>query len=181
MDADDYMADQLLNGNVGAVGAVDVGRRVVGGGTSVGYPAVMPRYVGAPAQMIEQPDAPAVQYSPSAYVAGDVSWMGLGATLIPAGGQGNVTVKPIRPITPQKLLCPSNVQNMLLLKASIGGTNIFASTNGIPIEIFSEVSTAPQIDWPTLDPAVGIEFTLQNLEAFDQFFKGALYGTSVRR
>lgn len=179
MDNEDYLADQLLQGNVGAVGsigAVDVRRRVVGA------PAVQARYVGAPVEHVPQslPEEP-IKYSPATYVAGDVTLLGLGETTVPAGGEAPVTIRPLRPFTPQKLGCPSNVQNLLMTKASIGGTNIFANSDGVPIELLSEVSTFPQIDWPTLDPAVGIEFTLRNNTGGPLPFKGALYGTAVRR
>lgn len=195
MREDEMMADALLGGNVGAVGAVDVQPRIMRPGTQVGapyqqwenyvgQPAVAPRYVGAPAQAlaVQQPLQQPVNYAPMEYMAGDVTLMGLGYTVIPAGSISTpITLKPIKPFTPQKLGCPSTVQDLLLKTISIGGTNIFANIEGVAIELLSEVSTFPQIDWPTLDPAVGIEFGVGNPTAADLVFKGALYGTAVRR
>ncbi len=51
----------------------------------------------------------------------------------------------------------------------------------MPIELFSEVSTAPQIRWPTIDTAVGIDFTLINPTGSAIPFTGAMYGTALRR
>lgn len=148
----------------------------------VGAVNVRPRYVGAPAQRVQSVNEEAIEYEPEQYVAGNLTWMGLGQTVIPAGSPGTaIPIRPIRPITPQKLFCPSTVVGLLLLEANIGGVNLFAGSAGVPIELFSEVSTSPQIDWMTLDPAVGIEFVVGNPTAGALTFSGALYGTSVRR
>lgn len=168
------LAGQMLGG----VGDVSVAPRYVGD------PSIDPRYVGAPVAMQAAPQqqgAP-IQYSPAAYVSGEVTWFGLGITSILPGAVGQiVSVKPLRPITPQKIFCPSTNQGLLLSQASIGGTNIFANQAGVPIELFSEVSTAPQIEWPTIDTSVGIDFTLINPTLAAINFTGALYGTAVRR
>ncbi|HLO20030.1 MAG TPA: hypothetical protein VK192_06005 [Sphingomicrobium sp.] len=168
------LAGQMLGG----VGDVDIRPRYVGD------VSIQPRYVGAPAEMVQSqgPLGKPVQYSPAEYVAGNVTWFGLGRTVITAGATGQVvSIKPLRPITPQKIFCPSTNQGLLLAQASIGGTNIFANQAGVPIELFSEVSTAPQIEWPTIDTSVGIDFTLINPTLADIVFTGALYGTAVRR
>lgn len=123
-----------------------------------------------------------VTYSDTEYVSGDVTWFGFGITSILAGAAGQiVSIKPLRPITPQKIFAPSTNQGLLLGQASVGGTNIFANQAGVPIELFSEVSTAPQIRWPTIDTAVGIDFTLINPTAGAIPFTGAMYGTALRR
>jgi hypothetical protein len=161
---------------LGGVGDVDVRPRYVGD------VSVEPRYVGAPVEQVPGRTGAPVQYSEAAYVAGNVTWFGLGITSILANATGQVvSVKPLRPITPQKIFCPSTNQGLLLSQASIGGTNIFANQAGVPIELFSEVSTAPQIEWPTIDTSVGIDFTLINPTAAAINFTGALYGTAVRR
>jgi hypothetical protein len=166
------LAGQMLGG----VGDVDVRPRYVGD------VSVEPRYVGAPVEQVPGRTGAPVQYSEAAYVAGNVTWFGLGITSILANATGQVvSVKPLRPITPQKIFCPSTNQGLLLSQASIGGTNIFANQAGVPIELFSEVSTAPQIEWPTIDTSVGIDFTLINPTAAAINFTGALYGTAVRR
>jgi hypothetical protein len=167
-----YIADQLLRG-AGAVGD----------------PSVRPYNalsgMGAPVQMMDQPGAgaPPVQYTSQAYVAGDVSWFGFGHTVVPSGSTGTVVpLTPKRPLAPQKLFCPSNVQNLELTSADIAGTNLFASGLGIPIELFSEVSTSPQISWPTIDTNTGIDFTLVNtITAGNKNFRGAFYCTALRR
>lgn len=170
--------DVMLQGRVPAVGAVTVNPRFVGD------TRVYPRYpgrVGAPAEMVSAPATSPVKYSEETYNAGDVSWFGLGATSIPALSTGTkVEVKPPRPFTPQQLYCPSTVQGLLVTSVSIQGTNIFCGEDGVPIELLSEVSNVPMIDWPTVQPSSGIVFTIANPTANPLVFSGALYGTQVR-
>ena len=127
------------------------------------------------------PGAREIAYHDMEYVAGDVTYFGLGSTAIGAGATVDAQLKPLRPIVPQKILIPSTTTGLLLLQVSIGGTNIFANTQGVPVELFSEVSTAPQIDFPTIDTAVGIDFLILNTTGATIFFTGAIYGTAIRR
>jgi len=143
---------------------------------------VHPQYIGAPIQEAAQPQMGPITYSQTEYVSGDVTCFGFGITSILANAVGQVvSIKPLRPITPQKIFAPSTNQGLLLGQASVGGTNIFANQAGVPIELFSEVSTAPQIRWPTIDTAVGIDFTLINPTGGAIPFTGAMYGTALRR
>lgn len=149
----------------------------------VGSADVQPMYVGAPAVAVPQVQGQQVNYSGIAYSAGELSYFGMGRTVVPASTPGFQTavLRPSRPITPQRFGCPSNVQGLLINAASIGGINLFASELGIPIEMFSEVSTFPQMNWPTLEPSTGIVFTLTNPGLVDLEFKPVFYGTQVRR
>jgi hypothetical protein len=152
-------------------------------GGRVGSPNVNPYYpgVGLPA-VAEQSAQGQVNYSPPQYVAGDVTYLGFAATTIPAGSTGTiVNVSTQRPFTPQKMGCPSTTIGLLIGQINISGTNLLANSLGIPIELFSEVSTFPQILWPTLDTATGVQFVVYNPTAGDLTFSGAFYGTQVRR
>lgn len=168
-------ADAVLSGVQGSVGAMQVNPRYVGA-------AVRPNYVGAPVSMVaqgqmgEQP----VEYAPTTYVAGNLSFFGFGITSIPANDTLTIQLNPVRPIAPQKLFCPSTVVDLLIDSASIGGTNLFAGSEGIPIEIFSEVSTSKPLNWTTITPAVGIVFAITNPTAGALNFTGGIYGTTVR-
>jgi hypothetical protein len=179
------IADMLLRAS-GGVGDPSV-RAYYPGQPAVGDPSVRAYYpgMGAPVAMVDQPaaGAPPVQYTQQTYIAGDVSWFGFGHTNVPSGSVGTpINLTPKRPFAPQKLFCPSNVQNLELLAADIAGTNIFAAGLGVPIEMFSEVSTAPQLSWPTIDTNTGIDFTVANtITASDKFFRGAFYCTALRR
>lgn len=170
------MAAAMLGNSRGSVGDPNIHPNYIGD------PSIHPNYIGAPIAEAQAPGMGPITYSEAAYVAGDVTWFGFGITSILANATGQVvSIKPLRPITPQKIFCPSTNQGLLLGQASVGGTNIFANQAGVPIELFSEVSTAPQIRWPTIDTAVGIDFTLINPTAGAIPFTGAMYGTALRR
>lgn len=148
----------------------------------VGSPNVAPYYVGAPADQVAAAQGQAIQYSQPQYVAGDVTYLGFGATTIPAGSVGTaVNVSTNRPFTPQKMGCPSTVINLLITQVNVSGTNILANALGAPIELLSEVSTFPQVLWPSLDTATGVQFVVANPTVGDLVFKGAFYGPQVRR
>lgn len=173
--------NQFARQLMGGVGGAEVNPMFLPRG--VGSADVQPMYVGAPAVAQAQMQGQVVNYSGIQYVAGELSYFGMGSILIPAGSTGVQTAPllPSRPITPQRLGCPSNVQGLLIQAASIGGINLFASQLGVPIEMFSEVSTFPQMNWPTLEPSTGIQFTLANPTLTDLLFKPVFYGTQVRR
>ena len=189
MDAN-QIAQNLLSGQVGnpfgAVGHVGdlVNVMPVYPGQRVGSPNVSPYYpgVGAPAAEIPQTGVQPVQYTQPQYVAGDVTFLGFGATLIPAGSIGTpVNVSTNRPFTPQKMGCPSTVIGLLITQVNVSGTNLLANALGAPIELLSEVSTFPQVLWPSLDTATGVQFVVQNPTAGNLVFSGAFYGPQVRR
>jgi hypothetical protein len=176
----DQLAQALLSGAA-------VGDLVAVQPQYVGSPAVRPFYpgqgqVGLPVQMASAPNPNGVTFSEAAYVAGDVTYLGFGSTSIPAGSTGtSVQILPLRPFTPQKMGNPSTNIGLLVSQVQISGTNIFSNNAGVAIELFSEVSTFPQIVWPTLDTATGVTFVLLNPTGAAIPFQGGFYGTQVRR
>lgn len=192
MDANEIAAN-LLSGQVGnpfgsvgnygeSVGDLVNVMPVYPGQPRVGTPNVQPMFVGAPAEAIQRTPQNNVQYSPTQYVAGDVTYLGFNATVIPAGSVGTpVNVSTNRPFTPQKMGCPSTTIGLLITQINISGTNILSNALGVPIELLSEVSTFPQILWPTLDTATGVQFVVANPTGAPLVFSGAFYGTQVRR
>jgi hypothetical protein len=179
-DAEVSKPDVMLRGLTPAVGATNVYPRYVG---ATNVQPMYPGRVGVPAAFdpAGAPGQGAVQYSPQAYTSGDVTFFGIGRTTIPAGSTGTTfNVKPPRPCAPQMFICKSNVQNLLVLSISIAGTNILNGQGGVPIELFSEVSQAPQILYPSIDPSTGVDFTVSNPTGGDLVFSGAFYGTQVR-
>jgi hypothetical protein len=175
MPTNDQLAQQLLAGS-GGVGMIDVQPQRIGAN-------VYPTYVGVPAVPRDAASASPEQkiiYGRRQYTAGDVTWIGFGQTTIGAGLTVNVTIPVVRPFNPQKLFCPSTIVGLLLLNTTFQGTGIFANAQGVPIELFSEVSTAPQILWPTIDPATGVVFSVFNPTVGALVFSGGMYGTDVR-
>lgn len=170
----EQMADHLLR-SAGSVGATQVRPRFVGA------TQVRPRFIGAPANMVPDDNEMPIDYSQQAYKAGDVSYMGLGETIIAPLTQITLPAfRPNRPITPQKIGFKSTVIGLLINQISIGGVGLFASENGVPVELLSEVSTFPQLLWPTVDPSTGIVFQVTNPTAGALPLSGAIYGAQVR-
>lgn len=137
--------------------------------------------VGVPASpgMVQ---AGKVNYDQASYDAGGLSWLGFGQTSIAAGVTNQVVpITTQRPFTPQLVYHPSTVFGLLINQVQLEGTNLFANTLGIPIELWSEVSNAPQIQWPTLDTATGINFVVSNPTGGALNFSGGFWGTQIRR
>lgn len=176
------LADHMLAGSVGDL--VNIQPQYPGRG-GVGTPGISPYYpgVGIPVEPVQnQGGAAPVQYSDPQYVAGDVTYLGFDATTIPLGSVGTtVAVTTQRPFKPQKMGNPSTTIGLLINQINISGTNLLSNSLGIPIELFSEVSTFPQINWPTLDTATGVQFVVSNPTGGDLTFSGAFYGTQLRR
>ena len=147
---------------------------------NVGDPNIQPRYIGAPLERVDHNGNP-VKYSDQEYLAGNVTWFGLGSTAIAANTVFVVDKKPLRPMTPQSFRMPSTTQGLLVSQISVAGTNIFAGQEGTPQEFFSEVSTAPQLEFPTIDTSTGVQITIINLTAGLLKFTGGFYGTALRR
>jgi hypothetical protein len=170
----------LLSDASGRVGARVIPRRL---GTSV-----VPRRLGAPATAVPigQADVPHVEYTQTQYDIGDVTYLGFGFFNAPAT-PGLLTpvstgiLRPTRPFVPQKLFLPSTNFGLYLMAVNIEGTNILASSNGIAVELYSEASYFPQMDWPSIDPSTGIEFQFANPGNVALPFAPAFYGTDVRR
>ena len=183
-----YNAQQLaqsLLGPQGGVGApLMVQPQMIGAALNVQPQFMRPNAIGAPVlyEQAQQSFGRPVQVSPEAYVDGGLTYLGFGATTIAAGVvQQNVLISTQRPFTPQHLRLPSTVIGLLINAVLLEGTNLYANQAGVPIELFSEVATAPQMPWPTLDTSTGIVFVVSNPTAGDLIFSGAFYGTQVRR
>lgn len=171
------LADSMLRGSVGDL--TDVRPQYPG---RVGTPGIAPQYVGMPVEAVQGTTQAPVQYSDPQYVAGDVTYLGFNATSVAAGATGvTVTVSTQRPFKPQKMGNPSTTIGLLINQVNISGTNLLSNSLGVPIELFSEVSTFPQINWPTLDTATGVDFVISNPTGGALIFSGAFYGTQLRR
>lgn len=147
--------------------------------------------VGAPVQQVQQLQEAPVKIAPTQYVAADNSYFGIGFNPALTSAGGNVlaagalnqiiTFLPDRPISPVRWLMPSTIFGLFINQIKIGGTTLLPSDNGIPVEFFSEVSTAPNIDWITINTTPGVQFTVSNPSGADLLFTGAFYGTQARQ
>lgn len=172
------IARQLLASADGRVGG-PIPRRGLG-------VSIVPRRLGARAERVEGNAETPIQYTGRDYNSGDVTYLGFGRFVIPST-PGLLTPvstgiqRPTRPFVPQKLFAPSTQFGLYVLQVNIEGTNILASAAGIAIEMFSEASYFPQMEWPDIDPSTGIEFVVANPSAAALDFAPAFYGTDVRR
>lgn len=171
---------EILGEGRGSVGARVLPRRI-------GVRPVAKRNLGARASRIDaDPAQDEIHYTQNEYDGGDVTYLGFGFFQVPAT-PGLLTpfntnkLTPTRPFTPQKLFAPSTMFGLYILSVSIEGRNIFASDLGIAIELFSEASYFPQMDWPTIDPSTGISFSVANPGNIPLNFAPAFYGTDVYR
>lgn len=184
--ASSLMAPQGGVGGYPQYGYPQVGAALAVQPQYVGAPlAVQPQYVGAPVQYVQtgpQTLGRPVDVSPEAYVDGGLTYLGFGSTTIAAAATNiQVPITTDRPFTPQRLRCPSTNIGLLINQVQLEGTNLFANQLGVPIELFSEVATAEQMPWPTLDTSTGIAFVVSNPTGGAIAFQGGFYGTQVRR
>jgi len=177
------MARQLLAQNGGVGAAVAVQPQMVGAPLMVQPQMAYPNQIGAPVQYTEQRSfGRPVDVSPEAYVDGGLTYLGFGSTPIAAGAINfEVPISTERPFTPQHLRLPSTNFGLLINQVSLEGTNLYANSAGVPVELFSEVATAQQMPWPTLDTSTGITFVVSNPTGGIIPFQGGFYGTQVRR
>jgi len=89
------------------------------------------------------------------------TYFGLGSSTFAWGERRTVSIVPLRPFRPEKLMVPSNVEGFLVFSLAFGKTDLLAHSRGIPIELLTEVSTFPQVLWPELGPGVAVTFDLQ--------------------
>lgn len=175
--SDEAYANMLL-GEQGGVGQVEVLP------SYVGYsPRVQPYQVGAPVERVPQGvgEKP-VKYEDDPWIAGNVSYIGFGRVAVNAGVVNQqIPIAVLRPFTIQILHFPSTVVGLILNEVQFEGNNILSNNTGIDFEAFSEVSTIPQIRWPTIDQATGITFVVSNLTGGNLFFQGGAYGATLRR
>lgn len=174
------LADFMLQGRVGDLQSIMPQYPGRAGATSIApqYPGYG---VGYPVEQQAQPVQQPVRYTEAQYLAADVSYLGFGSTSIGAGATVTVNIPTNRPFRPQKLGFPSTTVGLLVQQVNISGTNVFANQQGVPVVMLSEVSTFPQINFPDLDTATGVDFTVFNTTAGALPFQGAFYGTQLRR
>ena len=101
------------------------------------------------------------------YVAGQVTWFGLGRTPIKRWNTiQKIVVIPQRHFQPQMFRIPSNCGDILIMQIEVAGTKLFREpvAGGIPWEFFSEVSTAPQLEWPRMGPDRPVEISVMALK-----------------
>lgn len=115
-----------------------------------GPPSVGPYYVGKPG---------AVEYNPQKYEAGEFTYWGFGSQQLEWEEERAIEVAPVVRFKPIQLFCA--VSDVDVTAIEIEGVNMLAPGAAIPVELFSEVSTFPQILWPELAPGKPIRFVVR--------------------
>lgn len=181
------IAQNLLQ-QAGAVGSVAIAAQQPG----VGYPyAIAPQQMGygyggvsgPPAVQVPNLGTPPVDYTTAPYTNGGLTYMGFGLTSVGAGATANIHIDVRRPFLPQLLYCPSTVIGLQLVDFQVEGNGLFANppSQGIPIELVSEVSNIQQIQWMTINPDTGGTFVIYNPTSSPLNFSGAFWGTNIQR
>lgn len=174
---------QNLMRSAGGVGSIAIQRQQPFG--SVGQVAIYPQQVGSlPAQAVPNLGQAAVNYTQAAYNSGGLTYCGFGRTLVPAGATGQrIHLNVRRPFLPQQLWMPSTIYGIKIVDFIVEGNGLFANPGGqgVPNELFSEVSNMNQIEWLTLNPDTGGDFLVDNPTLGDLWFEGGFWGTNVIR
>lgn len=117
-------------------------------------PRVEPWYVGKPGG--------AVEYSPPQYEAGQVGYVGTGAHAFKWGEEKTITVELKAPFCAQKFEAARSGWELLVMGLRVGDKELLRSdTAGVPLFLFSSVSTFPQILWPEMGPEAPVSFRLR--------------------
>lgn len=125
---------------------------------------------------------PPIEYSEQEYASGGNNYLGLGITAIPALAVGfPVQINTVRPFTIMELRCPSTVIGLFLDNIDIQGITFFSNRagQGVPIELFSEVSRLRGLDAITVQPATGLTLFVSNPTTGVLNLMGAFRGTQV--
>jgi hypothetical protein len=159
-------------------------------GMRVGGPQILrggkPVRVGLPARQA-QPGAgsdEAVEWTNDMYISAGDTYFGLGYTVVPANDSVEVQRNPIRPFDPFEFRCISSVQGLAIVQIDIRGTLYFANKNqpgeGMPIELFSEVSLMGGLNWETIQTDTGVSITVRNDTANPLVFAAGFRGMQLR-
>jgi hypothetical protein len=110
---------------------------------------------------------------------GGVTYMGLGAAQIEPQSVATILVKPARPITPARFQFHSSAQALVARELQID------PERG---NLLSEAAPLPELEargatflFPTIDPASGIQFVIENPTDEPLVFTGCIYGTQVNK
>ncbi len=120
--------------------------------------------------------------SPFPICAVDRTWFGLGMTPFEWGERKTIKIVPDRAFNPERLVVPASLAGYLLYQQSHGGITLFANESGVPIEFFSELSTAPHVLYPSLGPDQALELDIRapHVPKAPPPFTGALYGMASK-
>lgn len=138
--------------------------------------------VGAPAMEMQSNPQQPVTFQPQGYVAGGNNYMGLGQTIIPANTLSvPLNRKPIRSFQAIEMRFPSTVVGLMIDQFAIQGVQFFANApgQGVPIELWSEVSRMLGFNAVTIQPETGCDFTISNPTGAPLVFQGCLWGTQL--
>ncbi len=158
-------------------------RLLKGGVANMGQIEIM----GDTAAMVTEADKGIVTYTEQGYKIADKTYVGLGLptgiVMAPAGGIDTVLDQPVvTPFKPLMLCIPSwAAPGVLVVGVQIGPTQLIDG-QPIPADVFTEVSTANNFSWPTVEMSQNIHIVLRNLNALapDPFNIG-FYGIRLRK
>lgn len=126
--------------------------------------------------------APAVPVTYGA-IAEDVHYFGLGQNAFAWDERRIITFTPGRDFQPQALRVPASCHGYVMHQAKMAGADLLTNNEGVPIEFFSELTTAPQILFPAVGPTRPIELDIRapSCPKAPHPFSGALFGIMTEK
>lgn len=114
-----------------------------------------------------------------------------GPVVVPFNGEEvSVTVESERPFLPNKLWLPKTCKNMIVKQISVeqlcvesvwfSAIDILVPGANAPVEMFTWISTFPDIAWPVLDAVHAVRFRLLGGPPSGGVFRGAFYAPRSR-
>lgn len=138
--------------------------------------------VGDAAMPVTEADKGVVTYVDRGYKIADRSYMGIGnGQTCPAGGNLQIAQPVVEPFKPLKMIVPSWMAPGLVLQSVSIGTVQLIDGQPVPMDAWTEVSTANGFSWPTVEMSQSIIMIVQNTNAFDVDLWIGFFGIRLRK
>lgn len=128
-------------------------------------------------ELLQEANEPPIAV-PTIPIVQHVTYFGLGESRFAWDERRTLSFTPDRELLPQQLRIPAGAAHYLIHQVRFGGQPLLTNEDGIPAAFFSEVSTAPQILFPSIGPGMPAEFDVRapSCPKAPHPFSGGLFG-----
>ncbi len=114
------------------------------------------------------------------YEQGNVTYFGIGSHAFAWNETRRISCEPARDLRPAKFGVPATIAGYTIRQIEVDGAPLLVAGAGVPAELFSEVSTFPQVLWPLMGQGkpVVFEVTAPPPPPGPAPFTGAFYGVT---